>query len=264
VLFRLKTIFFNKNPDRICKEISMIENISCNDFNYSGKKNEDFTHALTMQNMVMGNTGKGATNSGSSSSPAAGESANSAIFSSDDHSLAAILNSPLELQQELINSLQMPEAISSLLQYADNDNNFKIILGGKYATLTSRRDAYQQLLDAAKSGDFIVVRELRDSGLDLTGKAGGEALMIAAKNGHDLIIQKLYVDGLDMNGPAAQKALIMAAENGHDRFVYTLGEYGLDTTGQAGADALRIATEKGHADVVKRLKSAQENWLENQ
>ena len=93
-------------------------------------------------------------------------------------------------------------------------------------------DINQQLIDAAKIGNEMLVKDLlTNSAIDINanekGFYGQTALTSAAKNGHDKVVELLLKNSaIDVNkkntGYFMQSPLMLAAKNGHEKIAELL------------------------------------------
>jgi len=119
------------------------------------------------------------------------------------------------------------------------------------------------LLEAAKIGDAIFVKQLLETGkVDVNSednKYGQTPLSRAAENGHEAVVKLLLKAGkADVNSKACdgQTPLSWAARNGHEAVVKLLLETGkadVDSKAYDGITPLLRAARNGHEAVVKLL-----------
>lgn len=117
----------------------------------------------------------------------------------------------------------------------------------------------EHLIESAKKGDLIRVRELLDSGVDVNTSLPGDgtALIAASRGAHLELMTFLIERGADVNLSVFGDGnpLIAAAQAGSVEAVRTLLEHGaaIDELVPGDENALIQAAAEGHADVVRFL-----------
>lgn len=126
--------------------------------------------------------------------------------------------------------------------------------------ITNSRTA---IVEAAKSGDAILVKRLLDKGaaVDSKDNDGRTPLYRAACHGHEEVAKLLLdrgaaVDLTDYNG---ESPLLQAARNGHVEVVKLLLDRGadIDLEDRYGWTPLSVATRGGHEEVIQLLREQQ-------
>ena len=116
----------------------------------------------------------------------------------------------------------------------------------------------QELIKAAKIGDFERTKNLIDAGADVnvTSKYGETALHWAVENGHTAIVNLLLVNGAKVDVKYdGVTALHIAVHYGHREIVEALVNAGADVnvTNKYGETALHWAAEDGNTEIVNLL-----------
>jgi ankyrin repeat protein len=127
---------------------------------------------------------------------------------------------------------------------------------------TAHGDINAELLEAAKVGDTVKLKQLVNQGADVNAKTdkGTTALMWAAYKNHIEFVKVLIDSGVDVNTKTEDgwTALMDAAIEGHAEMLKILIDAGADVnaTQGDGNTASTWAAEKGHAGIVDILKRA--------
>jgi beta-lactamase regulating signal transducer with metallopeptidase domain len=122
-----------------------------------------------------------------------------------------------------------------------------------------RRALGQELLRAARQGDFEAAAALIDAGADIDhiNLGDGTPLIAAARRGDHRLVDLLLQKGAASNLPCAGDGspLIMAAAHGHANIVATLVEHGADVNGIVIGDETPLinASRGGHLPIVRFL-----------
>lgn len=117
----------------------------------------------------------------------------------------------------------------------------------------------KSLIDAAKNGNIVKVKELISRGADVNAKTNqnATALIYASLNGHTETVKELIAKGADLNAKTNEgfTAIMYASQNGHTDVVKELIEKGADVNAKTnnGFTALTISLSNGHTDIVKML-----------
>ena len=123
-------------------------------------------------------------------------------------------------------------------------------------------DINAELLEAAKVGDTVKLKQLIDQGADVNAKTdkGTTALMWAAYQDHVEFVKVLIDSGVDVNEKTKDgwTALMDAAIEGHAEMLKILIDAGADVNAiqKDGNTASTWAARKGHAVIVAILKRA--------
>jgi uncharacterized protein len=127
---------------------------------------------------------------------------------------------------------------------------------------TVDRHGHTPLIDAAKVGDIVLVKDLLEKNVDLEGKShkGKTALHYAAANGKVEVVRMLLQKGADANvrDKDWHTALMMAANYGCNETIQTLLDYGADVDAKTltGNTAITYAEYNSHPDTANLLKKA--------
>ncbi|MBP6096305.1 MAG: ankyrin repeat domain-containing protein [Methyloversatilis sp.] len=118
-------------------------------------------------------------------------------------------------------------------------------------------NAYDDLMQAAVTGDASTVAALVDRGLDVNSvdPRGETLLIIASRGGHAELVKALLgrKAKLEAVNVAGETALAVAAYNGHSDVLDLLLAKGADPVNHQGWSALHYAAMQGHGKVLQSL-----------
>lgn len=121
----------------------------------------------------------------------------------------------------------------------------------------------QEVIEAAKKGDTLVVRSLLAEGaqVDAGDEDGTTALMWAADGGHDATVQVLLASGAEINARdrSGYPVILFAAQKGRIYVVRTLlatKRVDVNAKTNSGASSLMLAALEGHLSTVQALLEA--------
>jgi len=127
------------------------------------------------------------------------------------------------------------------------------------ATGAAAASAYDDLMQAAVTGDASTVAALVDRGLDVNSvdPRGETLLVIASRGGHVELVMALLARKakLEAVNVAGETALAVAAYNGHADVLDLLLAKGADPVNHQGWSALHYAAMQGHDKVLQSLIS---------
>lgn len=121
----------------------------------------------------------------------------------------------------------------------------------------------EELLDAAKTGKVLIIKNLLEQGADVNveDKLGNTPLIFASKIGDTPTIDLLLKNRAEVNrqNHSGATALMLAAKYGHEHVIVKLLDHGADPliTNNNGNTAAIIAKAYGHRSLYNMLMKAE-------
>jgi hypothetical protein len=189
---------------------------------------------------------------------------NTVIYGSQQTTFDMLMESGLKVSAEELAEHQLrtsPEAELALVEAARDGNLVRVRELLDLGTDPDRAISHASALaHAAAQGHAPVVSLLLDSGADIEGGNGLSPVACAARKGHDNVVRLLLERGADIEGDrdGPGTALFHASSAGQLSTVRLLLELGaaVDAKTDKRATALLVATADGHLEVVVLLIEA--------